>query len=386
LTTDTSSNSERIVAVTDELKELMRKKKGQVKIASFPAVVAAGRVQTQAKRLGLRLKDGEELRQVLRETLNALAEQEGREDERDYPFAKPAAALLGLTEKTAYRTIAGRQEEAAKERGVAQRTIRNAIHEPRIAHELAVYLLQDGQQSSAKERYRKDLILVLSCYTEFHRALRELHDSLQELGDYADIADDAEFYVCLFAFSKNVVQRGPVAENLHRRTLLILIAEHHADRNRYQWLGRILSALGEFSDTDTLPILFGLRARELLRYACNEADGNLHVFLRTLENTELGTQLLKEWLKRFQPRSYRPLEFSKTHHLWMRGLAAAFHLVNPKELTEEVEAGIALWLVEHGGTSDMEWATGLLAKEVTPLIEDSARDREFLHSIYASLR
>jgi hypothetical protein len=57
---------------------------------------------------------------------------------QDWPLARPAMALLGLTPRSEHKGIGARQELAAKARGVAVATMRR--HEVKIAEELGWYL------------------------------------------------------------------------------------------------------------------------------------------------------------------------------------------------------------------------------------------------------
>lgn len=412
MTTPTSDISTQVDAVAKELRLLMRKKKGRVKVASFPALTRTRRVQREAKRLRVGLSNGDELRAVLRVILQALADQERAvkaahfqgdgEDEHYLPNAGPAIALLGLTPRTESTTLRKRQAIAmrARSKDLRPRTMRNDTHEPLIAREIAVHLIaatphHDGNESgglalkpdrsealagtrdSPQLRLWRDAVTLVASYGEFYNALRSLRDTLHGFGRYPDLVDEAEFFVCLYALSK----RGFKNDGFPLIFSTIVRSTERSPRSRYSWIARILAVLDWPGDTC---LGFQLREAKLLEYACSQADGNLHVFLQIVEDTRVGTQLLDQWSKQFQPRSYRPLEFSKTHVLWMNGLGAAQHLISPKELTKEVQMAIAQWVLENGHDSDVEWLTDLMDfDDKTPLIDDSAKDRAFLRSIIA---
>lgn len=404
-----------VTRVVEELRTLARTRKRYVRPAAFPSVVESQRVQKEANRLGLSLDHRDEFLETLHKILLARAkEEEAAAKTDDYPtatvdswkkfcVAEPAIALLGLIPTTESKLLGERRAKAAQSRGrikrVKSRTIKNDNHEPIILEEVALLLVSeeplpredtprvsletfrqdpapdfndvtDGLSQARVRRLAVDLVLS---YREFHVTLEDLQYSLP-LPPSDDGSDDELFFPSMHAFARRRLDN----EFLLHVAIALGLAEEKASTqlSRFGWLACVLFILHYQC------IAFSLRGHALLAHAGRQADGNLHVFLETMERSELGRQELKGWISDFAPESYEPRRLSKTHRTWLRGLSVAGILISPNVVTESEKQSVVKWIADTEiAEDDDNWPGGLKSSDIKRgswEIEDSPGDREFL--------
>ncbi len=389
---------------------MMRTKKGELRHHSFPAIAKAHRVQQEGKRLGLSLTDSNELRTALRLLLDRLAkkEREVADAERqngnkpDRPVADPAKKLLGLTPGTESKGIGEREKAAAESRRVSPRTMRNPEHGEQIAHEIAAFLseiegdlaketpsifhqlqhlsdsplewseLDDALHLLQRDELRQLAVEVVASYRPAAKALIRLSDELE----LPSLAEEDRVYESLQALAA----RG-FDSILDHLPAFMLKAEVSNERSRYVWLARTLRVL-----TFYMPH-FTPRNRALLQHAAERAGGNLHVFISALEDSPRGIDILNEWKQElFWECNNTESGVGALYRRIQTGLEIAEQLTSPREIGEHDLTSLRAWgyLLLRGDKRDLEWTVELTRgqeKDGKPMIEDDAKDRQFLERL-----
>lgn len=278
------------------------------------------------------VSDGKEIRDRIQAVLERLEEDE-REAKvaieaaggvPDRPFAATAKVLLGLTPRSAHKKIGARRNLAASVRKIAPRTMRT--HEKLIARQLAAVLLAEAA-AHPRAMHLRELVLPYASlatlpYEEWSALLDilprdELRRLTRELAlGYKDFADGAagKLSIDWAGFELQPLGERGFRDYLARMPPLPGLPRHLRERFRPEvslrsrFFHRVLRAekTGESRYALIVSILelldgllpsFSQQEREHLEALAREAGGQEHVFLKQLEETALGRDLLRKWFK-----------------------------------------------------------------------------------------
>lgn len=401
--TPTEDRPPELPEVVDDLLELMRNKRSELRTAvDFPAVCGAARVQAEARRLSVSLQTTHDLRRVLDGVLTKRKEEEKQAGELlARPLAEPMKILLGIAPGTGELGVTARAPDAAGFRSVAPATMINK-HQPIIAREFAAYLLEDDAELGQRSVFER----VVEA-EDFVTALDALSASEARQLAVETVEDSRDFYQSLstlYSAARYVSQGNSRSWPLEDETLAGLHALAPSHLCSIYWLRYFLDFWEEKEDPDLpsrfrwlLAVLasvqsviptFQRREQDLLLHAAAEAGPNLHVFLERLEQSEVGTALIEKWGNLFQPRIDETPPLREAHMGILGALAAAELLIHPSELSKRTEWCIARYVARYGSQGDKARIEAALwkywkgdSKSGLPRIYDCAADRGFLSSV-----
>jgi hypothetical protein len=308
-------------AVASELWSISRKKRrGLVDLGICREIAQTPAIKAEAEREALVFDSVSVVLAALTSVLKGLREEEEQEGASgDYPFARPAMELLGLTPSTAHKRITQRQAIAARSRRVSAATIRR--HEKPIYEELATYLC-----SSAVSVPSASPSLPPAAVEAAETRLAELwHQRIYNEGDVPHLsAEELPALISALAGTYKTVAieleevqgramqdgwDGLAEEDVEPYELrpLRALAERGFDGNLVEWhlcyhakeatppderlrlLAGLLDAVSFYMPA------FSKKEEAFLEYVAQEARGNWYRFSELLVAEKLGQEIEKYW-------------------------------------------------------------------------------------------